>query len=86
MFEDKKIIETASLQDILKFFWHIHEFKIQTEEDGCVHVDKRGHGENAGRQGGVKDLADGVVQHVSRVEPRVGSLDLGWVVTLVVSL
>jgi hypothetical protein len=77
MFEDKKIIEIVSVQDILKIFWHIHEFKIQTEEDGRVHVDKRGHGENSGRQGGVKDLADGVVQHVGRVESRVRSLDLG---------
>jgi len=60
--------------------------KIQTGKDGSIHVDKRGHGKNSGCECWVKDLADGVVQHVRRVEPRVRGLDLGRVVAFVVGL
>ena len=51
-----------------------------TEEDLGVHVDERGHGEEAGGEGRMEDLADGVVQHVGRVEPHVRHLDLRGVV------
>jgi hypothetical protein len=62
--------------------FHLH----LTEEYGSVHVNESRHREYSGSQGRVEDLADGVVQHVGRVQTGVGRFDLRRVVALVVSL
>jgi hypothetical protein len=62
------------------------KLRLVTEENRCVHVNECGHRENSRRQCGMEDLADGVVEHVRRVQPGVGGLDLGRVVALVVGL
>ena len=89
IFDQRKIeLAASSLIFNQKYSWHL-SFTILaylTKEDGRVHVDEGGHWQDSSGEGRVEDLADGVVQHVSRVHPGVRHLDLRGVVALVIGL
>ena len=57
-----------------------------TKEDWSIHVDESSHRKDSSCQGWVKDLADGIVQHVGWIQPGVRGLNLCWVVSLVIGL
>lgn len=54
--------------------------KTLTQENRCIHVDEKSHGQDARGEHRMKDLTDGVVKHVSRIETHVRDLDLGGII------